>query len=56
MIVKIIAVAVFTLASSLAVVFSFKKMRRGLYTALCAAVVILTAIAYEFLFKPKLGG
>ena len=56
MIVKIIAVAVFTLASSLAVVFSFKKMRRGLYTALCAAVVILTAIAYVFLLKPKLGG
>lgn len=56
MIVKIIAVAFFTLASSLAVVFSFKKMRRGLYTALCAAVVILTAIAYVFLLKPELGG
>ena len=52
MIVKIIAVAVFTLASFLTVVFTFKKMRRGLYTALCAAVVILTAIAYVFLLKP----
>ena len=56
MIVKIIAVAVFTLASSLTVVFSFKKMRRDLYTAMCAAVVILTAIAYVFLLKPELGG
>ena len=30
--------------------------RFDLYTALCAAVVILTAIAYVFLLKPKLGG
>ena len=55
-IIRIVAAAVFTLASFMTMLVSFKKMRRGLRTALCAAVVIFAAISYVFLLKPEFGG